>query len=274
MQGQQLNSATLTHGGIPLDRGWAVRDDERRTIRGAKHFGALLKCTAQYIEGTSAGLVPHVLITMPDGREILSQHPSAGRVLSEFLGRAVTLCPLRPAGDSEHYRINGREEGRRSVQVRQALGLLPDELLPDFSSFPPQLVDELTTYASPRGTYFDAYPLNVLSTASMRYLAGMVPGAVVDSRRFRPNLVIADDEERAEPLEDKWIGRRLAVGAATVMAAVRCPRCVMITRETVDLPAEPRLMRALVRQNHHCLSVYCTIDGEGEVAVGNPVMLN
>lgn len=63
-------------------------------------------------------------------------------------------------------------------------------------------------------------------------------------------------------------------GGASLAVAVRCPRCVMITRETVDLPADPRLMRALVRENHHCLSVYCTIASEGEIAVGDRVIID
>jgi uncharacterized protein YcbX len=274
MQGERLSSTALTRGGIPFDRGWALRDDSTCTIRGAKYFGGLLKCEARYLEGTSAGLAPHVVITMPDGRELFSEDPGTSRVLSEFLERPVTLCPLRPAADLEHYRINGREEGRRSVEMRKRLGLLADEPLPDFSAFPAPLVAELTEYSSPRGTYFDAYPLNVLTAASMRYLSQLVPDAAIDSRRFRPNLVIADDEGRAEPLEDQWVGRQLSAGGATFALAVRCPRCVMVTRETVDLPADPRLMRALVRGNHHCLSVYCTIHSEGEVAVGDRVVLD
>jgi uncharacterized protein YcbX len=54
MQGEKLDSCMLTKGGIPLDRGWAVRDEQTQTIRGAKWIAGLMRCSARYIEGTRA----------------------------------------------------------------------------------------------------------------------------------------------------------------------------------------------------------------------------
>src|SRR5579871_1349057 len=110
MQGEKLDRCMLTKGGIPLDRGWAVRDEQTQTIRGAKWIAALMLCSARYIDGTSAGTVPHVEITLPDGTRVRSDESYVNDRLSEALGRKITLWPLQPAENADHYRI--KEIGR------------------------------------------------------------------------------------------------------------------------------------------------------------------
>lgn len=70
MQGEQLTETVLTAGGVPLDRGWALRDEATQTIVGAKKIANLLNCSARYIDGTNAGAVPQVEITLPDGNTV------------------------------------------------------------------------------------------------------------------------------------------------------------------------------------------------------------
>lgn len=94
MGGERLTETHLTKGGIPYDRGWAVRDEADKTIRGAKHFGQLLGCSARYLNDTPANPVPKAEITLPDGRRIVSDDAKVNAVLSDLCGRAVTLWPL------------------------------------------------------------------------------------------------------------------------------------------------------------------------------------
>ena len=47
--------------------------------------------------------------------------------------------------------------------IREMMGRDESEELPDFDIFPKEILDEITTVLStPRGTYFDAYPLHII----------------------------------------------------------------------------------------------------------------
>jgi MOSC domain-containing protein YiiM len=46
----------------------------------------------------------------------------------------------------------------------------------------------------------------------------------------------------------------------------------MPTRAQADLPADPRIMRAIVREGHN-LGVYAAVVEPGEVRAGDPVAL-
>lgn len=267
MQGEKLDHCVLSQGGIPLDRGWAVRDEDTKTIRGAKYIGGLLNLSARYIEGTSAGLVPHVEIRAGEAT-MRSDDPRVHAFLSDALGRNVTLWPLKPANDTEHYTKRPAMEGGRLAELRAVFGLEPDEPMPDFSKFPPQLLKELTDFAAPRGTYFDAYPVHVLSEGSIGLLQALTPASRLDVRRFRPNFLLAQDSGEATPLEESWLGHEVLLGSATIKAAVKAPRCIMTTRAQTDLPQDSAIMRAMVRGTAQCLGIYADVVRAGTVSVG------
>jgi len=58
MMGESLDTATITAGGVLGDRGWAVRDEVRGGIRGAKKIGALMKLSARYLAEPTGELPP------------------------------------------------------------------------------------------------------------------------------------------------------------------------------------------------------------------------
>jgi len=58
MAGERLSQVELDSGGIPGDRAWAVRDEVRGGIRGAKKIPALMRCAARYLEPPARGHVP------------------------------------------------------------------------------------------------------------------------------------------------------------------------------------------------------------------------
>ena len=55
---------------------------------------------------------------------------------------------------------------------------------------PAQLLAELARYATPVGALYDAYPILLVTRASLRALAERAPGSQFDVRRFRPNVLI------------------------------------------------------------------------------------
>lgn len=273
MQGERLDTVDVSSGGFAFDRAWAIRDDEARTIRGAKHLGELLQCKARYVSG-QPGLedpVPTASISFPDGAELNTDDPKLNHKLSELVGRRVSLWPLQPATNESHYRINRFETGNFISELRRMMALEESEPLPDLSGFPPNLARQLTKFAVPPGTYFDAFPLNVLTEASLRYLRKLLPESKIDVLRFRPNILVEGAPELSEALEESWIGRTLLVGEAEFKVVMGCPRCIMVTRAQARLPDDPSIMRTLVREANQSLSVYGEIVHGGTLRIGQPV---
>ena len=268
MGGESLSEVFVAAGGIPGDRGWAVRDERRGGIRGAKKIAALMDCEARYLDPPRADGVPAAEITLPSGQRLMSDHDEASKRLSEAIDHPVTLCPLRPADDLDHYRRGPADDPDVEKELRAVFARLPDEPLPEIGRFPP----EIFAYESPPGTYFDAFPLMLLTQASLDRMQGAAPDSRFDVRRFRPNLLIESDSNEGFP-EQEWRERDLVIGAARIHVTIECPRCVMTTHGFGDLPADPEIMRSLVREAGGNLGVYARVLEPGPVRIGDPVAL-
>lgn len=273
MGGERLESTVLQKGGIPYDRGWAIRDESDGTIQGAKRFGALMNCSARSLMDSRAAPVPQADITLPDGRSIRTDDTRVHQALSDVVGQTVSLWPLQPAENEAHYRAV--QPSDLEAHLRQMFALEAGEPLPDFSAFPPEVLGELMVYATPRGTYFDAFPVHVLTGASLRFMQAQLPDSKIDVRRFRPNILVDDGSDTAELEEFGWTGKQVALGDASVVAVMRCPRCIMTTRahegQGTALPRDGAIMRTMVRLTGQTLGIYGTVAREGQIAVGQPV---
>jgi hypothetical protein len=264
MAGERIEEAEIGPMGIPGDRAWAVRDETRGGIRGAKKIPALMQCRARQVGGP--GGAPE--ITLPGGEVIAADASDAGVRLSEALGTKVTLWPLLPASELAHYRRGPPDHADVMTELRAIFGREEGEPLPDLSKFPPDLFQ----YESPPGTYFDVAPLLVLTDASLRRLQELAPASRVDVRRFRPNLLVESAEGAGFP-EIGWVGRRVRIGDALLKVGVACPRCVMITHGFDDLPRDTALMRTVVREANQSMGVYASVETPGTVHPGAPVEL-
>jgi uncharacterized protein YcbX len=267
MEGERIQSAELGAQGIPGDRAWAVRDERRGGIRGAKKIADLMRCKARLPAEPKEGDVPAAEITLPDRSTLSAADADANERLSKALGTPVTLWPLRPATDLEHYRRGKPDTNDVLAELRAIFGREPNEPLPNLGVFPPEIMQ----YESPPGTYFDAFPLLLLTDASLRHLAELAPDSKIDVRRFRPNLLIRSTEQGFP--EIAWAGKKLVVGNATLAVTVPCPRCVMITHGFGDLPRDPGLMRTVVRDADQNMGVYAAVEKPGTIRVGDDVRL-
>ena len=92
------------------------------------------------------------------------------------------------------------------TELRAIFGREADEPLPDLSVFPPEIVE----FESPPGTYYDAFPLLVMTEQALGALALALPGSVVEVRRFRPSIVVDAEQTPGHP-EFAWVGRRVEV---------------------------------------------------------------
>jgi uncharacterized protein YcbX len=269
MVGERVRAADMTERGLPGDRAWACRDEEKGGIRGAKQLGALMLLSACYEDGDTAA--PPV-IRLPDGTSFPADAPEAAERISAAIGRRVTVWPLQPATDLDHYR-RGRpfHHDDRREDARAVFGLDADDPFPDFHRTPADVWRLLKEFESPPGTYFDAYPLLLLTRQSLQGLARRAPGSTVDVRRFRPNLLIDAPDADAEFPELAWVGRRLRAGGAELDVIEPCMRCVMISRPTDDLPGDRDMQKVVVRQLDHTMGVYARVVQPGHVNEGDPV---
>jgi uncharacterized protein YcbX len=263
MIGERVDTAELVPDGMAGDRSWAVRDEVRGGIRGAKKIGGLMRLAAAFDDGPGSS----VTITLPDGVTVRAGEEGADRAVSEALDHAVTLWPRLPATDLDHYRRGAPDSDDLMEELRAIFGREEDEPLPDLSVFPPEILE----FESPLGTYYDAFPVLVLTTSALRSMAEALPGSAVDVRRFRPNLVIDTGEETGHP-EREWTGRTLSVGDVELEVVTGCPRCVMVTREIdEDVPQDRELLRYVVRELDQDVGVYANVLRPGTIRVGDRV---
>ncbi len=273
MLGERLGAVALGPLGVAGDRVWATRDLVRGGIRGAKKIPGLMHLAARTL---TTGAVE---ISLPDGRAVPADDPSASALVSEAVGHPVRLEPLAPADDLDHYRRGPADSPDVLAELRAVFALDEGDPLPDFTKFPPEVIE----FESPPGTYYDAWPLLLVTDASLRHLQQLAPASVIDAslrhlqqlapasvidvRRFRPSLLLHTDAEGFA--EQAWVGRSMRVGSAVLDILSGCPRCVMTTRAVAELPEDRSIMRTLVREAGQELGVYARVRVPGHVAVGD-----
>src|SRR3954454_7681825 len=267
MGGERLAQSAVATRGVHADRMWAVRDVELNTFTTARRWPMLLQCSARFAQdpaGRSAGPgdVLEVIVVFPDGSEVRSSDPAINDHLSELIGKPATLEPLPPLSEKKAYRTPQATK----ADVRRQFLLADDEPLPDFSMFPVRKLAELARYATPVGALYDAYPLLVLTQASLRAMQQRAPGSRFDVRRFRPNVLI--DLDGADLAEFTWCGGRLRGAHVTLSTDIPAVRCSIPTREQGDLPADPGILRAINAHADHCMGVYTTVERGGRLAEG------
>ncbi len=260
MVGERVDSAELSSLGIVGDRHWAIRDHELGGIRGAKKIGALMKFAARR-QGND------VVITTPDGSTVSSADADASAKLSAALGRNVTLDSLAPIANLDHYRRGPSDNPDMMDELRRVFGREADEPLPDFSAFPPEVIE----FESPPGTHHDCWPLMVMTESAIAAMHAALPDSNVDVRRFRPSFVI-DGAPQGHP-EFGWSGRRATIGTCEVEFLSPCPRCIMVTREiSPSIPEDRRILRHVVRDLDQNVGVYARIVTPGRLSVGDEVV--
>ena len=133
----------------------------------------------------------------------------------------------------------------------------------------------------PAGSFFDLFPLSVLTTSTLEQLNELRPESRFDQRRFRMNLIVGAKE--AGFVENKWVGRQLAIGdAVRIIVTMPDSRCVMTTLAQDELPRDNDVIRTLTRHNRvqvgdagqfPCAGVYAVVEAPGTMRIGDRVTL-
>ena len=121
---------------------------------------------------------------------------------------------------------------------------------------------------------YDRGHLHILTTASLKALAGLVPpGSLVDVRRFRPNIVI--DMEAAGPgfPDRQLIGRRLRIGDALIAVTEPCERCSFTALAQGELPLAKEVLHAIARHGGGGFGVLASVVEAAPIRAGDTVSL-
>lgn len=192
-----------------------------------------------------------------DGRKNVSAKQVAGLMLCEAKYREEPAEALNPP--VEIRLPDGKTFLSDSAEAAGALS--------DFVGAP-VLLD-----ATP-GAHFDAYPIHVVTTASLETLSRLKPDSNFDVRRFRPNIVVkATGEIQDGFVELGWCGSDLRIGEAELLAKKPCRRCVMTTHPQPGLAQDAGVLKTIAEAAEANLGVYCSVLNPGRVRVGDSVTL-
>jgi uncharacterized protein len=116
--------------------------------------------------------------------------------------------------------------------------------------------------------HLDAGPVHLITTAALAWLRAKLPDALIDERRFRPNLVI--DVPGSTQVELDWLGRTLAIGGE-VKLRLTAPteRCRMVTLQQHKLPYDPRVLGSIIRDADSGFGAYAEVVTPGTIARGD-----
>jgi uncharacterized protein YcbX len=257
MMGEELNAVEVGDAGVLGDRAYAIVDVSDGKIASAKNPGKwpdLFCFRAAFVDPPQSGAkIPPVRITLPDGTVITSDQMDTNEILSRALSRKVTLDAAtlsRPDGP-----IASAEEYWADIE-----GLEHRDIVTDF--------------ALPEGTFFDTAVVHVLTTATLDRLRDAYPQGRFEAHRFRPNIVVRDENGEKAFVENAWIGKVLAIGDTVRLSVTGpCPRCVMTTLPQGDLPKDVGILRAAAQHNQANVGIYASVRQGGKVRRGDSISL-
>jgi uncharacterized protein YcbX len=275
MVGEALDAAELREGGIVGDRVYALVDKETGKVASAKHskvWPDLLKCRAAFVQPPRRGTeVPPARIDLADGTSVLSDAPDVDAVLSRFFGREVELASAAGNGytidqyhpDEDNYDPDGHRD--EVVEAQLGAAFFNERGLPS---------------AVPEDSFFDLYPVSVLTTSTLDRLGELEPESNFDVRRFRMNVIVDSPEHGF--VENDWVGRSIAIGDEVQLGvALPDPRCCMPSVEQEKLPRDPKVLKALAQHNridvagalYPCAGVYAVAEATGTIRRDDRVSL-
>ncbi len=278
MGGEAFEAGDVTAAGLAGDRAHALIDTETGKVvsgKSVKHFPQVMECRAAYVEAPRADApLPPVEITLADATRVRSDDPDRDRALSAFFGRSVTLASQAPDGftiDIAHPDLShpAEDEQPETIKVQSIRAQKVGAALFAELGIPSPV---------PETSFFDGFPITVLTTQTLETLQALAPDSIFDERRFRMNLIVDTGLEGF--VENDWVERTLQVGnALRLHIALPDPRCIMTNLAQEGLPRDPMILRTMAQHNRievagsarPCAGVYAVVEASGLVRVGDPV---
>jgi hypothetical protein len=190
-----------------------------------------------------------VRIETPGGRVIYPDEAGASDEISAVIGQPLRL----EQPQSQRREMTG-------IDPATVFGDVPvEELKPGYSA---QTLPDY--FELMKGSFFEVAAVHVLASASVEHLRSLQPGAVIDRRRFRPNLYIETGAEWTGFVEDAWLGGTLAVGVTLRIDGMQpALGCVTTTLAQGDLPADLSVLRTSAKHHRGCVGVFGVVQAPG-----------
>jgi uncharacterized protein YcbX len=251
MQGEELNATEITERGLLGDRAFALVDSSAGKVASAKNprkWPNLLDFRAGFAEPPRGGAaLPPLFVTLPRG-ETVRNTDGCDQALSSAVGRAVCLRSAAPPTP------------------------VLEEYWPDMEGLAHR--DKVTDEVMPVGTFLDLATVHLLTTATLDRLRELYPQGRFETRRFRPNIVVAPTAGAQGFVENAWVGQTLRLGdEIRLQVTVACGRCVMTTLAQADLPKDPGILRTAAQHNQVQVGIYASVLQAGTLRRGDAVTL-
>jgi uncharacterized protein len=259
MLGESVDAVDVIGHGFPADRGFAFVDEQTGKVVSAKlpaKWRSMLQCSAT-VEGYAAS------VTLPDGSTISTDDERIEDLVSELLGRRVSLQDNRRSGDT----------------IERAV---PEEVIDQGLDADVEFTLLELAEASPEGSFVDYAPLHLITSATLAAVSEAA-GHDVPALRYRPNIVIDLDGGATGFVENDWVGSTLRIGQELVLRIVLpTPRCAIPTLAHGSVPGDHEAVRALMTVNRipvegfgvlPSAGVYAEILTPGRITLGDQVTL-
>ncbi len=258
MQGESLKMATIGKKGLVGDRSFALMDKESGRIISAKNprkWENVFRFSAKTSVIKENGRpIQKLIIAFPDGETVFVDDDNVNEIISEKIGKSVTLISQVPE-NAIVEKLSLEEDESGEVETASCL-----EKLSPFD-------------------FFDGGKLHILTTSALNRLKRKYKDGDFDVKRFRPNIVIDSDDTEfsANPnlnMEDDWEYLMLEVGD-TVKLKVTKPtaRCIMTTLAQDGLPKDNQILKTIDQSNDGNLGVYTQTLEPGSIEVGDFVWM-
>jgi hypothetical protein len=226
--------------------------------------------SARYMWEPEDDQSPPAEITLPDGWKVRSDNPKSADRVGEALDRQVTLWPRQPADNLDFYRRPAIQVADPVADTRAILGLEEGEDIPAIVTPTPE---ENRPFMAPPGTYVDAFPVHLMTTATLATIEAALGPSSAAVRRFRPNIVVESGAGATGFPEHEWTGRKVRVGGVVLEAVGPCVRCAMVTMQQPGIEADTPLMRYLHKETGQNIGLYLRVLEPGTINVGDSLEL-
>ncbi len=258
MQGESCEHLAIHQGGVQGDRAIALQDVKTGKLVTAKQpvlWKAMLLLQAHTQDDGNLKL------TLPSGQQMLATDKQAEELLSDYLGRSITIL---------HKRTDSLELERAD----------PDEVVEHGVEHTVNFETMTAGAGAPDAGFVDYGPVHLIAKSSLEAVGHHALTGKSEPERFRANIIINTDDQTPF-CENQWIGNTLCIGEHVQLnITLPTPRCAVPTLEQPGLSSDTTFLSHLKQNNTQpflegkqlpSLGVYADVVSPGKIRQGDVV---